>query len=239
MSKVSVCLPTFNGGQYLRAQIGSILAQLAVDDELIISDDGSTDDTFKVINSFHDARILVLRRGGSPSLSMNVENTLRHSSGDFIFLADQDDVWCQGRLALMVSKLDRYDLVVSDCFVTDSELNVTHPSLFALQNSRPGLINNFFKNSYVGCCMAFKRSMLRSILPFPKNIAMHDWWIGLIGECFYKTYYLNEQLLYYRRHENNLSCTSKESINSMRVKIFWRLILAYNLFLKFIAQKNR
>ena len=238
MSKVSVCLTTFNGGKYLRAQIGSILPQLAVDDELIISDDGSTDDTFEVIDSFHDARIKVLRRGGSPSLTMNVENCLRHSSGDFIFLADQDDVWCQGRLALMVSKLDNYDVVVSDCFVTDSELNVIHPSLFALQNSGPGFIKNFFKNSYVGCCMAFKKSMLKSILPFPQNIPMHDWWIGLIGECFYKTYYLNEKLLYYRRHGSNLSITSKKSINSAKVKIYWRLILAYNLILKFIAQNK-
>jgi len=231
MTKVSVCMPTFNGGQYLHAQIFSILGQLAEDDELIISDDGSTDDTLAVIYSFHDARIKVIKREGGASLPKNVENALRQSTGEYVFLADQDDVWCEGRVTTMMAHLEYYDLVVSDCFVTDSELNITHPSLFALQNSQSGFFKNFFKNTYVGCCMAFNRKMLKKILPIPHNIPMHDWWIGMIGDCFFKTYFINEQLLYYRRHDRNISFTSKKSANSLRIKIFWRLILLYNLFL--------
>lgn len=215
----------------MRAQIFSILDQLAVDDELIISDDGSTDDTLTVIDSFHDARIKVVKKEGEPSLPKNVENALRHSSGEVIFLADQDDVWCEGRVTKMMAHLEHYDLVVSDCFVTDSELNITHPSLFALQNSQPGVFKNFFKNTYVGCCMAFNRTVFKKILPIPHNIPMHDWWIGLIGDCFFKTYFINEQLLCYRRHDKNISNTSKKSGNSLRKKINWRLILLYNLFL--------
>lgn len=238
MPKVSVCMPTFNGGQYLRAQIDSILDQLDVGDELIISDDGSTDDTLTVAESFQDPRIRVLRRGGAPSLIMNVENALRHVTGDYIFLADQDDVWREGRLATMMSELERHDLVVCDCFVTDSDLNITHLSLFALQGSGPGLFKNLVKNSYVGCCMAFKAGVLESVLPFPRNIPMHDWWIGLVGECFHDIIFLKNPLLYYRRHGGNLSVTSGRSRNSIAVRVYWRFVLAYHLALKVITQKK-
>lgn len=237
MPKVSVCMPTFNGGKYLRAQIDSILDQLDVGDELIISDDGSTDDTLNVAESFHDPRIRVLRRCCAPSLIMNVENALRHVTGDYIFLADQDDVWCEGRLATMVSELKSHDLVVCDCFVTDSELNNIHPSLFVLQGSGPGLFKNFFKNSYVGCCMAFKTSVLESVLPFPRDIPMHDWWIGLVGECFHDPFFLETPLLYYRRHGGNLSVTSGRSRSSIFIRIYWRFVLAYHLAFKVMTQK--
>ncbi len=97
---VSVCIATYNGEHYLREQLDSILAQIGKEDEVVISDDSSTDGTLALIESYHDPRIRVLHH--DPNLvtttfpldrpTHNFENALRHAKGDILFLADQDDV---------------------------------------------------------------------------------------------------------------------------------------------------
>ena len=93
MSMNSVCMASFNGERYIKEQIDSILLQIGEDDELIISDDGSTDQTVDVICSYRDDRIKFVRNVNRHGCIGNFENALRVASGDFIFLADQDDIW--------------------------------------------------------------------------------------------------------------------------------------------------
>ena len=106
---VSVCMATYNGARYLREQIDSILAQLSIDDELIISDDGSTDDTFNIIGGYDDPRIRLLRNRGKHGFSSNFGNALFHAKGEYVFLSDQDDVWIAGKYADVLAKLQQYD----------------------------------------------------------------------------------------------------------------------------------
>ena len=91
--KISVCIATYNGERYIREQLDSILSQLSLDDEVIISDDGSKDSTIEIISSYLDSRIKVFKNNGKHGYVGNFENALNHSSGDFIFLSDQDDIW--------------------------------------------------------------------------------------------------------------------------------------------------
>ena len=226
---ISVCMATYNGEKYIHGQIASILKQFASDDELIISDDGSTDGTLGVIEGICDSRVSIICNAGSPGILCNIESALRLAKGDYVFLADQDDVWLPGRIAEMTLALHEFDVVVSDAIVTDQHLTVAHPSLFQLLGSGSGIIKNLIKNTYVGCCMAFRRSVLEAALPFPQDTPMHDWWIGMIGELNFSTCFLRRPLLYYRRHDANLSCTASGSKYAMKQKFLWRYVMGKNL----------
>ena len=88
---ISVCMATYNGEKYLREQVGSILTQLGENDELVVSDDGSTDSTIDILKSYNDPRIKIFINTGRHGVNSNFENALRHADGDYIFLSDQDD----------------------------------------------------------------------------------------------------------------------------------------------------
>ena len=100
----SVCMATYNGQKYLREQIESILCQLSANDELVISDDHSTDSTVDIIRSYGDSRIKMYANELTKGVTHNFENALNKSKGDIIFLADQDDVWLPNKISKMEKK---------------------------------------------------------------------------------------------------------------------------------------
>ncbi|MHA1279618.1 MAG: glycosyltransferase family 2 protein [Candidatus Helarchaeota archaeon] len=232
-----MCIATYNGQKYIAAQLESILKQLSVNDEVIISDDSSTDRTVNVIKEFNDKRVRLYENNRFHSPVLNFENALKKTSGDLIFLSDQDDIWLDNKVKVMVKLLHSYDLVVSDCILIDEEGTVLNDSFFELRGSRSGFIRNIYKNSYIGCCIAFKRHILEKALPFPKSIPMHDMWIGMIGELFGHTYFCREQLVKYRRHGNNLSPTLGKSTYSIAKKLKFRLILTYHTIKRYIKYR--
>lgn len=222
--KISVCMATYNGALYVRAQLESILSQLSEKDELIISDDGSTDNTIEIIKGIADSRIRLIFNNGEKGYTNNFENALRHSVGDYIFLSDQDDIWLPGKVNRYLKLFERYDFVVSDCHIVDAQLNSIKSSHFKLHNVKQGFFRNYLLPRYVGACMAFRRVVLDSALPFPgfqKYIA-HDYWLSLIAELKYKVYVLNEPYILYRRHSNNTSNGGLKSSNSLYHKVMVR-----------------
>lgn len=226
---ISVCMPTYNGEKYIKEQLDSILCQLSQDDEVIISDDSSTDRTIEIIKSYNDARIKLLEDNHFKSPIYNLENALKQAKGDYIFLADQDDVWYPNKVAVVLNYLQEYDCVVSDATVVDSDMNVIHDSFMKLNHSKKGLIRNLIKNGFLGCCMAFSKNILDKALPFPNPIPMHDTWIGLVSEKYGKTHFLKEPLIYYRRHGDNASPTSEKSHYTIREKIYHRFLFTKNI----------
>lgn len=230
---ISVCMATYNGEKYIREQVDSILAQLGGEDELVVSDDGSSDATLSILRSYGDPRIKLSHNTLRHGVNGNFENALRQVQGDYIFLADQDDVWLPGKVRTCVEALRTADLVVHDCIVTDSELKTTHESFFALRGSRPGFWHNWFRNSYVGCCMAFRREILDRALPIPADMtALHDCWIGLLAEAGGKTEFLPFAGIRFRRHERNTSPTASESEFSLSSRIGCRIGL-----LRFVSKR--
>jgi glycosyltransferase involved in cell wall biosynthesis len=219
---ISVCLASFNGQKYIKEQIDSILVQLSGVDELIVSDDGSTDNTLNVIAGYNDARIKVFHNENRKGVVGNFENALMHAKGDYIFLSDQDDVWLKDKVTVCLDHLNTVDLVNADCKIVDSELNLLGDSFFMSNNSKNGVLNTLRRNSYMGCCMAFNRKILSKILPFPKDIPMHDLWIGFVCDLFYKSFFLPIPLILYRRHSLNVSKTTGKSSNSFLRKMLFR-----------------
>lgn len=220
---ISVCIPTYNGEKYIRKQLESILSQLSYNDEIIISDDSSTDNTIQIVEKLNDPRIKIFKNNKFKSPIFNLENAIVNSKGDFIFLSDQDDIWKPLKVNTILKFLDSgYSLVVSDCEIIDHEDKVVEKSFFRLKNSGPGFFKNFYRNSYLGCCMAMNRQSIDYILPFPKNIAMHDIWIGLISELKGKVLFIDDQLISYRRHFGNFSQTAGKSEFNFLYKVKYR-----------------
>lgn len=229
---ISVCIATYNGEKYIKQQLTSILMQLEITDEVIISDDSSTDRTIDIIESLNDKRITIFKHQLFKSHVYNFEHALKKAKGDYIFLADQDDIWLPGKVTKMVSLLQENDLVLSDAIVVDENKEILFESFFTFNHSKKGILKNLYKNSYLGCCMAFNRKILNISLPFPKNINMHDWWIGLMAEIHGSVCFTDDKLIKYRRHDNTLTPVDRRSKNSFFKKVGFRLAMIQGLFLK-------
>ncbi len=226
---VSICMATHNGEKFLRQQIDSIIKQMGPQDELLISDDSSSDATLSILASYHDARIKFLGTQCFGTPAKNFEYVLTFSRHSVIFLADQDDVWHSQKIHEMKEALAGCDLVVCDCSIVDQELLPIHHSFFDLNRSRSGLFKNLVKNSFIGCCMAFRRSVLEKSFPFPAGISSHDQWIGLVAERYFRVKFIPYVLVDHRRHPENYSSTGEGSENSFQKKIKLRLHLAKQL----------
>ena len=231
---ISVCVATYNGAEYIEAQLQSILAQLSKKDEVIVSDDGSTDGTLDIIRGLHDKRIRILEQP-HVGVTRNFYAALDEAKGEYIFLADQDDVWLENKVSRCVECLRKYDLVVTDAKVTDAALKVVEESLFAVLKSREGLWKNWFACTFYGATMAFSRSVLEAARPYPsvKTIA-HDWWIGMVAEMTGKVCFLPEAYVLYRRHMGTMTEVNKKSFLSrssrpLHVKVFARVCMLYNI----------
>ena len=223
--KISVAMAAYNGEAYIVQQLTTILNQLGEDDEVVVSVDPCKDNTLNVVKTLAqiDARVKPIE-GAGKGLIKNFENAICHCAGDFIFLSDQDDVWAPDKVETVRKAFTerQADLVLHNCSLVDARLRpiAGGEDFFAAHGSKRGYRQNIIKNSYMGCCMAFRKELVREFMPFPEIIPMHDQWIGLIAErCGAVIEFIDKPLLYYRRHGGNVSETRHASVIQM---IQWR-----------------
>lgn len=233
-------MATFNGELYIKEQLNSILVQLRPYDEVIISDDGSTDNTISIINSINDPRVRLFKNSFK-NVILNFEFTLKKATGEIIFLSDQDDVWFSDKVKKSLDLLNRYDLIFTNLSLFKDDLAKSKP-LYDTSRNFQGIQRNFIKNHCVGATMAFKSNILKYVLPFPKGIEMHDMWIFFISSFFVKTKYYNKPLIYYRRHGANVSNTGERTSNSifkiLRIRINWIYNLTKRIFKILFSNTN-
>jgi len=204
---VSVCMATYNGARYLRPQVDSILDQLEPDDELLVQDDGSSDETVEILRSYGDPRIRLVANERNLGVITTFERCLVRARHDIVFLADQDDSWLPGKVDAMVALFADPHVtgVVTEALIVDGDDAVTGESYFAHVHSGPGVLHNFVKNSYLGCCMAVRRDVLALALPVPRSVRTHDGWIGITADMMGEVVFLPTPYVRYRRHGGNLS----------------------------------
>ena len=227
---ISVAMAVYNGEKYLKAQIDSILPQLNESDEIIISYDQSNDHTLEVLNEYKNDKRIKIFNGPCLGVVKNFENAVKNCNNEIIFLCDQDDIWLPNKVDYVLDAFEQTnaDVVLHNAKVVDSNLNVISESFFYKRNCQTGVLKNILKNSYIGCCMSFKSSLKEYILPFPKNIPMHDQWIGIIGEKHGQVTFLPKALILHRRHNNNCSIEKHSNLTTM---LKWRLSLITNLII--------
>ena len=236
---ISVCMATYNGAAFVEEQLRSILAQLGEKDEIIVSDDGSTDATLAIIQAVGDPRIRLLPPHEPLGSTRNFYYALDAAKGDIIFLSDHDDVWLPGRVERCLEELRKADLVVTDCQVVDESLQILYPSLFKLYGLREGLWHNLLRCGFYGSLMAMHRSVVERAKPWPKNdeLIKHDWWLGIVAEKTGTVRFISDtQYVLYRRHDKTETIVSRNILHrsrrSLTTRIMARMAMAKQLIMQ-------
>ncbi len=205
--KVSVALATCNGESYLHEQLDSLARQHRLPDELIVSDDASTDDTREIIHGFAGTapfKVILLESRRRQGYAENFSRALSRCSGDLVFLCDQDDVWFKDKIAIMTAFAaadDKGQCFMNDALLTDARLNSQGVSKWQ-QIRAAGLPDEAF---VMGCCAAVKRLLLELALPLPRAAGAHDNWLVGLADRLSLTRRHEQVLQYYRRHGGNAS----------------------------------
>ena len=215
---VSVCIASYNGEKYIEEQLRSILPQLEPADEIVISDDGSTDGTRQAAESLGDSRIKFVD-GPKKGFACNFFNAVYNASNEIVFLCDQDDIWADDKVEKVLGVFE----ADPSCTTVIHEMYTFHESIEEKGEEFPrkykkGFLHNVLLSGYWGCCMAFKKSLLDGALPVTQPRLAHDQLIGLLSEKRGKTCLIPEKLLYHRMHGANKtgSISLKEKISFRR-----------------------
>lgn len=205
--RISIAMATYNGAQYIQEQLQSFVDQTRQPDELIITDDCSTDQTEAIVREFaKNAPFAVEFHRNEKNLGYcgNFNAALMKTTGDLVFLSDQDDVWFPEKIEHMVGVAERNPqalVVMNDAALTDGELN-------EVGLTKVGQIRSagFSMKAFVmGCCCAVRRELLDFCMPIPAGIKGHDNWIVHFAEAVNGKVVDDRVLQYYRRHESNES----------------------------------
>ncbi len=186
---ISIVMATYNGSKYLKEQLDSIMQQTQLPDEILISDDGSKDDTMMLLQewlkemrqSHPDIQIRIQQNEVNKGYIQNFTDTILKSKGDFVFLADQDDIWMENKIKDMVTLMqDKMAKVIhSDIdIVNEKKELVTHKWQNYTFHYRINEGKQFFKKlNYCGMSICFDGAYIRECLRKIKGIAIptHDW----------------------------------------------------------------
>lgn len=219
MAMVKILMATYNGENYLREQINSILAQTYHDWILYISDDVSSDHTPAIIEEYAkkypDKIVPLSNKNPSGSAENNFFRMLSTIHGQYIALCDQDDYWFPDKLEVTLERMQSLErqygeetpiLLHTDLKVADDHLNIIAPSFFAFQNISPErkqLKDYLVQNNVTGCTALLNRSLLEKLDYIPEICTMHDWWLALVACCFGKIDYIRKPTMLYRQHKHN------------------------------------
>lgn len=236
---VSVALCTRNGARYLPEQVRSICAQTPLPREIVLSDDGSTDDTLAVVRDTLAQcgvadRIELRVFSNLPPLGVtrNFEQAVRACRHELIALCDQDDVWHPGRLARMVAQFEaRPELLLlhTDARLVDGDLKPLGSTLFHALEVQPAELSAIGqgeafgvllrRNLVTGATTVFRRSLLDTALPFAPEW-VHDEWLAAVAAAIGRMDVLPEPTIDYRQHASNQIGARRLSLSEKVAKAF-------------------
>lgn len=205
--KISIAMTTYNGGRYLPAQLESFVAQTRQPDELIVTDDCSSDNTMEILRDFAEKAPFPVKFSQNErnlGYAGNFNAALMQTSGDLVFLSDQDDVWFPEKLAeveqLALAHPEKW-AIINDVALTDGELRESGVTKLGQIRSL-GLPDHEF---VMGCSVAVRRELLDVVLPVPEGYKSHDAWIMNFAYGLDVCLIHEKVLQYYRRHGKNES----------------------------------
>jgi glycosyltransferase involved in cell wall biosynthesis len=213
---ISVALATYNGSRFLREQLDSIYAQTWLPVEVVVCDDRSSDDTVSILEEYRQRHGLRYEANEQNlGFVRNFEKAMAICRGEFIALADQDDVWLPEKLERLMAGIGTSSLIYSDAFLIDDGGRELPGSLIATSGVLPvngANFRYFVCNSCVtGCTALFRRDLLNTALPIPECETYHDWWLALAASKRGGVRYLPERLVRYRQHAANQAGVSRKT----------------------------
>lgn len=216
MKQIDILMATYNGERYIDAQIQSILSQSYPHWQLLIRDDGSTDKTCDKLEQYaqEDTRIHVIRDNrGNLGVTGNFGVLLEMSTAPYVMFADQDDVWEPEKIATAMAAMSQQEkqtpdkpiLVFTNSMITNADMTYQYGPLYP-HNLKHTLADFLFANSgYQGAAMLFNAALRSLVLPFPKDLRVHDYYISLVAHLQGKIVYIPQIMAFYRRHTGSVN----------------------------------
>lgn len=207
---VQILISTYNGEQYIREQIDSILAQTYPDIQICVRDDGSTDGTIEILEEYCSKyNNIHYYCGDNVGVQSSFFDLFQHveANAEYIATCDQDDVWYPEKIQAAVSKLNNINgmgLYCSKTQLTDANLN---PIQDDLRKTSPKIAfgNALIENICTGCTMVINKSLYNFVYgKWPKKSLIHDWWFYIIAVAFGTVIYDERPYIFYRQHGNNV-----------------------------------
>ena len=232
--KISVAMATYNGAKFIEQQLKSIINQTRSVDEIVISDDGSNDDTLQIVRKILESTeaagidFVILTDNPRHGYCGNFEHAISHCTGDYIFLADQDDIWLPDKVERIlyvyvsnpnlqcvfhkVKNIDKNNNPLSNCdnYIDFKEGIITQRDYLEQATSGP---------LCAGMVMCISKHLLDTALPFPLILGLHDQWLVFCALCVGDCYYIDEVLALYRYHENNVTAKYHGSLKNRILKV--------------------
>lgn len=233
MTKVSFLIAAYNEEEYIRECIESCLSQEEVDVEVCVVDDGSKDQTSRILGDLAaiDSRVrfMCFEKNRGKVAAFNAAYEM--ASGEFIALVGADDVNAMNRAALSVREIKATgaNLVYADYYVCDDKLAVLGRKFCSPKVSEKQIA---FNNKISGGTVLFDHAFARAVFPIPVSLRFEDWWIAFVAVLSFKLVKLNEPVLYYRHHGQNDSVsqggvTASKRKDYARHGDYYREFLAY------------
>ena len=215
-------MTVYNGEKYINEQIDSFINQTLLPHEIIISDDCSTDKTLEILENYKNEKKIkfrIFKNEKNLGFTKNFEKAILKSTGDIIFLADQDDIWYKNKVQTIIDKFNENPnifLIIHDADLVNEKLEKSNLSLSSQ-------IKSGFKNTDIfitGALTSFNKKLMKYFLPFPKNLIGHDGFIHFVAKNLGTRLVINNKLQIIRRHSNNTSdwvASSLKKINRLDV----------------------
>ena len=212
--KINIVMSTYNGEQFLAEQIDSIQQQTFKDWQLLIRDDGSSDQTPEIIKSFvaQDPRIVFINEHDRENFGVikNFFTLIKHDKADYYFFSDQDDVWLEDKLETMLAAARQYPdqlplIVYTDLCVVDQNLQVMNQSMIRSQSHHANteLVQELTENTVTGGVAMINHALAERWRTLD-NIIMHDWYLAVLATAIGKLVYIDQPGELYRQHDNNV-----------------------------------
>lgn len=212
--KINIVMSTYNGEQFLAEQIDSIQQQTFKDWQLLIRDDGSSDQTPEIIKSFvaQDPRIVFINEHDRENFGVikNFFTLIKHDKADYYFFSDQDDVWLEDKLETMLAAARQYPdqlplMVYTDLCVVDQNLQVMNQSMIRSQSHHANteLVQELTENTVTGGVAMINHALAERWRTLD-NIIMHDWYLAVLATAIGKLVYIDQPGELYRQHDSNV-----------------------------------
>lgn len=216
---LDIVMTTFNAARFVGPQLDSIVNQAELPWNLYISDDLSNDGTREIVRDysrkFSEKIFDVSPERPFRNVNAHIQYVATHARSPYVMFADHDDIWLPGKISLLFNRIKAMErtygtqtpcLAHSDLRVVDNDLKVMDTSFWHYECVRPvphRLERLLFQNSITGCATIVNRSLLEKSMPFPQNIIMYDWWLGLVAGATGQIESISTPTVLYRQHHYN------------------------------------
>lgn len=219
---ISIALAAYNGAKYISEQLDSILSQNYQDFELIICDDCSTDNTWQIIEEYarKDNRIKIYENNENLGFKKNFEKAISLCNGEYIALSDQDDIWTNNHLDVLLKNINEKSASTGNALIIDKDgveqnYTLSEGDCYNIDGNEIDKLYTILcnRNPFFGAISIFRKDFFNIAMPIPDSVKYHDAWFAAVACCLNGLNYTFEPLLKHRvhgmnetgNHQNNLS----------------------------------